>query len=159
MTALDKWETCFVDLVDIASGPSAMGVKITAMPGNHAPPGPSSAIEGADNLGAVPPTNGWMLEFGRTDRLLESTMKGEAAKAGYRVYISGDTLMVDDLKAIPEKYPHVDLMLIHLGGTTIPGPEMSSLMVTMDGKQGVQLVNLIHPDVTVRCRNPLLTHS
>ena len=86
-----------------------------------------------------------MLGFGRMDRLLESTIKGEAAKARYRVYVSGDTLMVDDLKAIPVKYPHVDLMLIHLGGTTIPGPEMPLLM------QGVQLINLIHPDVTVRC--------
>ena len=34
----------------------------------------------------------------------------------YRMYISGDTLMVDDLKTIHEKYPHVELMLIHLGG-------------------------------------------
>lgn len=83
-------------------------------------------------------------------------MKGEVAKAGYWIYISGDTRMVDDLKAIPEKYPHVDLMLIHLGGTTIPG---SDLMVTMNGKQGVQLVNLIHPDVTLRCRHPFLTHG
>jgi hypothetical protein len=50
-------------------------------------------------------------------------------------------------------------MLIHLGGTMIPGPGMPLLMVTMDGKQGVPLVNLLHPDVTVRCRHALPAHS
>jgi hypothetical protein len=78
-----------------------MGVKITAMPAKHAAPGPSSATERANNLGAVPPTNNWMmLEFRRMDRLPESTIKGEEVKAGYSVYISGGTLMVDDLKAV-----------------------------------------------------------
>jgi hypothetical protein len=36
-----------------------------------------------------------------------------------RIYISGDTLMVGDLKAIPEHYKgqNIDLMLIRLSGT------------------------------------------
>lgn len=68
-----------------------------------------------------------------------------------RIYISGDTLMVDDLKQIPERYQgqNIDLMLIHLGGTTIPGPSMPLLMVTMDAKQGLELVQLINPDLTI----------
>jgi len=72
-------------------------------------------------------------------------------KTGYRIYIAGDTLLVDDLKAIPEhlKGQNVDLMLIHLGGTTIPSPSMPLLMVTMDAKQGIQLVKLICPDLTI----------
>jgi L-ascorbate metabolism protein UlaG (beta-lactamase superfamily) len=70
---------------------------------------------------------------------------------GYRIYISGDTLMVDELKEIPKRYAgqNIDLMLIHLGGTTIPSPKMPLLMVTMDAKQGLQLVRLINPDMTI----------
>ena len=68
-----------------------------------------------------------------------------------RIYISGDTLMVDDLKQIPERYKgqNIDLMLVHLGGTTIPSPSMPLLMVTMDAKQGLELVQLINPDLTI----------
>jgi L-ascorbate metabolism protein UlaG (beta-lactamase superfamily) len=40
-------------------------------------------------------------------------------------------------------------MLIHLGGTTIPGPSMPLLMVTMDAKQGVEMMQLINPDLTI----------
>lgn len=72
---------------------------------------------------------------------------------GYRIYISGDTLMVNDLKEIPKRYPDqpIDLMLVHLGGTTVPSPKMSPLavMVTMDAKQGVELLRLIKPDVAI----------
>ena len=67
----------------------------------------------------------------------------------YTIYISGDTLMIPELSEIPKRYPHVDLMLVHLGGTTIPGPSMPLVMVTMDAKQGVELVRLIGPDVVV----------
>ena len=59
--------------------------------------------------------------------------------------------MVDELKEIPERYKsqNIDLMLIHLGGTTIPSPSVPLLMVTMDAKQGLQLVQLIKPDMTI----------
>lgn len=40
-------------------------------------------------------------------------------------------------------------MLIHLGGTTIPSPHVPMLMVTMDAKQGLELIRLIKPDVTI----------
>lgn len=72
---------------------------------------------------------------------------------GYRIYISGDTLMVDELKEIPQRYAgqNIDLMLVHLGGTTIPSPALSplTLMVTMDGKQGLELMRVIRPEVTI----------
>jgi len=75
------------------------------------------------------------------------------ADTAHRIYISGDTLLIDELSQIPERYTHankpIDLMLIHLGGTTIPGPSMPLLMVTMDDKQGIELVRLISPDVTI----------
>lgn len=68
-----------------------------------------------------------------------------------RIYISGDTLMVDELKEIPERYKgqNIDLMLVHLGGTTIPSPSVPLLMLTMDAKQGLELVRLINPDLTI----------
>lgn len=59
--------------------------------------------------------------------------------------------MVDELKEIPEKYrdQEINLMLVHLGGTTIPSPSLPLLMVTMDANQGLQLVRLINPDLTI----------
>jgi hypothetical protein len=35
------------------------------------------------------------------------------------------------------------------GGTTIPGPHLPLLMVTMDGKEGIELMRLVKPDVTI----------
>lgn len=100
-------------------------------------------------MNKVPPTNGWMLELGYTTSSENNTDTNFSC--GYRIYISGDTLMVDELKEIPERYAgqNIDLMLIHLGGTTIPSPKMPLLMVTMDAKQGLQLVQLINPDLTI----------
>lgn len=123
-------------------------VKVTAMPGKHVPPGPLSIAN--DLLQAVPPTNGWVLELGRSDPVSSDGGEGNV-KTGYRIYITGDTLFVDDLKKIPEwlQNEKIDLMLIHLGGTTIPGPSLPLLMVTMDAKQGMQVQNLIDPDVAV----------
>lgn len=68
-----------------------------------------------------------------------------------RIYISGDTLLVPELKEIPTRYAgqNIDLMLIHLGGTTIPSPSVPLLMVTMDAEQGLGLVKLIDPDLTI----------
>jgi L-ascorbate metabolism protein UlaG (beta-lactamase superfamily) len=57
------------------------------------------------------------------------------------MYISGDTLIYDDLKTIPQRFPGVDLALLHLGGTRI----LSTFKVTMDGKDGVQLMQIIQP--------------
>ncbi len=87
-----------------------------------------------------------MLELGSY-----SGKSDESFQCGYRIYISGDTLMVDELKEIPERYTsqNIDLTLVHLGGTTIPSPHMPLLMVTMDAKQGLELVRLIVPDMTI----------
>ena len=61
--------------------------------------------------------------------------------------------MVDELKEIPRRYAgqNIDLMLVHLGGTTIPSPALSplTLMVTMDGKQGLELLQVIQPEMTI----------
>lgn len=119
-------------------------VKVTGMPGKHVPPGPLAAAN--DLLGAVPPTNGWLIE-------LNYSADGSEARdeTGYRIYISGDTLFVDELKEIPQRLKNekIDLMLVHLGGTTIPGPKLPLVMVTMDAEQGIKLMRLMDPDVTI----------
>ena len=56
----------------------------------------------------------------------------------FRIYISGDTLIIDDLREIPQRYPDIDLGLLHLGGTRVLG-----IMVTMDGKQGVDALQIV----------------
>lgn len=123
-------------------------VRVTATPGKHVPPGPIAKVN--ELLGAVPPVNGWLVELGNAKGVAAGGEE-EGFETGYRIYISGDTLMVDDLKEIPKRLQgdKIDLMLVHLGGTTIPGPKMPLLMVTMDGVQGVQLLRLVDPDVTV----------
>jgi len=135
-------------MLDITDGTIKAGkkpaIKVTGMPGKHVPPGLLSIAN--DLLKAVPPTNGWMVELGYS-----SADNDENFENGYRIYISGDTLMIDELKEIPERYKgqNIDLMLIHLGGTTLPSPSVPLLMVTMDAKQGIELVQLIQPDVTI----------
>lgn len=137
-------------LLDIKAGGGEGGkvpaVKVTGMPGKHVPPGPLSVAN--DLLSAVPPTNGWMLELGYKP---SSSASDSDFQSGYRIYISGDTLYVNELEEIPKRYAgqNIDLMLIHLGGTTIPSPKMPLLMVTMDADQGIKLMSLIKPDVTI----------
>ena len=142
---LDFFENAMLDIKgERGEGDKATAIKVTGMPGKHVPPGPLSIAN--DLLAAVPPTNGWMVELGYNPQSSQ-----DAFECGYRIYISGDTLMIDELKEIPERYKdqNIDLMLVHLGGTTIPSPSLPLLMVTMDAKQGVQLMQLIRPDVTI----------
>jgi L-ascorbate metabolism protein UlaG (beta-lactamase superfamily) len=152
--AVEFWEDLLIETTN-AGEKKRPAVKVTGMPGKHVPDGILGTMN--DFVRAVPPTNGWMLELGYSTSASSDASSTEAASedftCGYRIYISGDTLLVSDLAQIPEHYTHagkpIDLMLIHLGGTTIPGPSMPLLMVTMDAKQGVELVKLIRPDLTI----------
>ncbi|KAI9825739.1 MAG: hypothetical protein M1826_006923 [Phylliscum demangeonii] len=156
VTALDTFESCMVTMADGAdkgaagrggTADPAPAMQVTAMPGKHVPPGVLSTVN--DLLGAVPPTNGWMIELGHL--LPSASSSGPRFESGYRIYISGDTLLVDELKQIPVRYAHqpIDLMLVHLGGTTIPSAKLPLLMVTMDAAQGIGLIRLLQPDVTL----------
>jgi L-ascorbate metabolism protein UlaG (beta-lactamase superfamily) len=69
-------------------------LRITAMPGRHGPP--------LSEL-VLPDVMGSLLEF-EVPGLVRSTF-----------YITGDTLVFDDIKEIPRRYPEVDLALLHLG--------------------------------------------
>jgi L-ascorbate metabolism protein UlaG (beta-lactamase superfamily) len=103
----------------------ATRLRVTAMPGRHAP----AAVRRL-----LPPVMGSMLEFG--------PLTGET---GLRVYLSGDTLLIDALRQIPQRYPDIDAAVLHLGGTRLPG----GLMVTMDAQQGTDLMELVNAAVAI----------
>ena len=115
--ALKTWET-----LPITKGEASL--RLTAMPGTHAP-GPLAV--------ALPPVMGSMLEF-RT--------AGDETRL--RLYISGDTLIHEQLREIPRRYPEIDLALLHLGGTKVLG-----IMVTMDAAQGVEAIRIIGPRTAI----------
>jgi L-ascorbate metabolism protein UlaG (beta-lactamase superfamily) len=112
-TALDTWQSVTAKKGDAR-------VQITSMPAKHGPPIVESFL---------PPVMGSMLEFRPAD-----------GRAALRLYITGDTLVFDDLKDIPQRYPDIDLALVHLGGTRIMG-----ILLTMDAEQGVEAIRIINP--------------
>ncbi|HKV57933.1 MAG TPA: MBL fold metallo-hydrolase, partial [Ktedonobacteraceae bacterium] len=59
-------------------------------------------------------------------------------------YISGDTVLYDQLREIPRHFEDIDLALLHLGGTKIMG-----LLLTMNGKQGAQAVRIVAPKLAI----------
>jgi L-ascorbate metabolism protein UlaG (beta-lactamase superfamily) len=105
-------------------------VRITALPGRHAPAGLDVAL---------PDVMGSCLEFygaGGAEEVVGAP--------DLRLYISGDTLMFEGIREIAERVPQLDLALIHLGGTRVFG-----VTVTMDAEQGLELMRTLRPDVTV----------
>ncbi len=80
----------------------------------------------------LPPVMGSILEFARDDAVM------------FRLYISGETLVHDELHEIPARYPDIDLALLHLGGAKVLG-----VLVTMDAEQGVQALRVVRPKVAV----------
>ncbi len=96
-------------------------LRITSMPGLHAP--------GAARM-LLPPVMGSLLEFGPA-----------TGEVQYRLYITGDTLMFDGIQQIARRNRNIDLAVLHLGGTKLPG----GLIVTMDATQGADLVETIRP--------------
>lgn len=62
-------------------------------------------------------------------------------RRSFTLYITGDTLVIEALQEVPRRYSSLDVALLHLGGTRVLG-----IMVTMDGRQGVQLMNIVHPN-------------
>ncbi|BAY31558.1 hypothetical protein NIES2107_34170 [Nostoc carneum NIES-2107] len=115
--ALETWES-----LTVTKGNNSL--RISAMPGRHGP--------GAINA-LLPPVMGSMLEF-----------QNSTKETLYRLYITGDTLLYEELKEIPQKYPDIDLALLHLGGTKIFG-----ILLTMDAMQGVQAIKIIAPHTAI----------
>ncbi|GFE67548.1 MBL fold metallo-hydrolase [Chroococcus sp. FPU101] len=113
---LDTWES-----ISIHKGES--NLKITSMPGRHGPIIIATAL---------PEVMGSILEF------------QEKGQTRFCLYITGDTLIIEQLKEIPKRYPHIDVGLFHLGGTRIFG-----ILVTMDHKQGIEALQIINPHVAI----------
>lgn len=98
-------------------------LRVTSVPGKHAP----------DPLGyLLPSVMGSVLDLVRGGRHV------------LRLYITGDTLLHDRLAEIPQRCPDIDLCLIHLGGTRVAG-----ILLTMDGAQGVQALQVVRPRAAV----------
>ena len=98
-------------------------LRITSVPGVHGP-GPLARV--------LPQVMGSVVELVRGG---ETTWRG---------YISGDTLFRPALGEVLERCGPLDVLIPHLGGTRALG-----LTVTMDGRQGADLVELLKPPVTV----------
>lgn len=111
---LKTWDTLIVERGNTL-------LRVTAMPGRHGPPIVAELL---------PEVMGSLLDFGIKN-----------SPRSYRMYISGDTMVFDDIKDIPRRYPDVDLALLHLGGTRLLG----LVTVTMDAKEGVKMMQLIVP--------------
>ncbi|KAJ5971633.1 uncharacterized protein N7479_001551 [Penicillium vulpinum] len=93
VSALDPFELIEVN-IEGTKGPGQPRLRVTGMPGKHVPP--NRVVEKLNTLANVlPPTNGWMLELGYDTDTADFS-------CGYRIYISGDTVMVDELHEIPK---------------------------------------------------------
>ena len=114
---LETWDSVVVE-----KGSSR--VRLSSMPGQHGP--------GLVDF-AMPSVMGSMLDFEAPDN-----------EQALRLYISGDTLIHDDLEEIPKRFPGVDIALIHLGGTRVMG-----ILVTMDADQGVEIIRVVKPETVI----------
>ncbi len=124
---LERWDELSVEKGDAR-------LRITATPGRHGPPVVSVAL---------PDVIGTILEFGTG-----------TADSGKRLYITGDTLVIDDLKEIPRRFPGIDLAMLHLGGGRVLG-----MLVTMDDEQGVELLRTVEPRVAIPSTTTTTTSS
>jgi L-ascorbate metabolism protein UlaG (beta-lactamase superfamily) len=98
-------------------------LRITSVPGVHGP----------GLLGTLlPPVMGSVLEL----------LRDGAVR--WRGYISGDTLFRRDIGQVLERCGPLDVLIPHLGGTKALG-----FTVTMDGRQGADLVELLRPPLVV----------
>ena len=120
VTALETWQTQTITRGDA-------WITVTATPAKHAPQPLRSLL---------PKVMGSILEVGWD------------GSPRYRMYITGDTLMYDGIKEIAERYPDIDLCVIHLGGTRIAG-----VLLTMDAAQGISALRVVQPRVAVPIHN------
>jgi L-ascorbate metabolism protein UlaG (beta-lactamase superfamily) len=117
---LSSWQTH-----ELTSG--AQTLRITSVPGVHGP-GPLAKV--------LPPVMGSVLELVRGG--------ADGGVVSWRGYISGDTLYRPFLGEVLERCGPLDVVIPHLGGTKALG-----VTVTMDARQGADLVDLLAPRVTV----------
>jgi L-ascorbate metabolism protein UlaG (beta-lactamase superfamily) len=113
---LDVWQSLTIDKGDAQ-------LRITATPARHGPPLVDLVLP--DVMGSI---------------LEASSPHGPTP----RIYISGDTLLIDELQEIPQRFPEIDIALLHLGGTRVLG-----ILVSMDAKQGVEAMRIVDPALAI----------
>jgi L-ascorbate metabolism protein UlaG (beta-lactamase superfamily) len=106
---------------ELASGGQTL--RVTSVPGWHGP-GVVSRL--------LPQVMGSVLELSRD------------GVVSWRGYVTGDTLARPVLAEVLERCGPLDALVPHLGGTRV-GP----FLVTMDGRQGADLIDMLRPPVTV----------
>jgi L-ascorbate metabolism protein UlaG (beta-lactamase superfamily) len=99
-------------------------LRITSVPGVHGP-GPLARL--------LPQVMGSVLELIR-----------DGGAVAWRGFISGDTLYRPQVGELLQRCGPLDVLIPHLGGTKALG-----VTVTMDARQGADLVELLKPPVTV----------
>ncbi len=105
---------------------------ITAVPARHA----------GGALGALlPSVNGHVLDF---------EVGGALA---LRVWLSGDTVLFFGLDQIAERWPDIDVGVLHLGGTRLPAGNAWGPLVTLDGEGGAEAVERVRPRRVVPVHN------
>ncbi len=107
------------DRLEVTKGEARL--RLTATPARHGPAGVAALL---------PRVMGAVLDFGAAPDTPD-----------YRMYITGDTLVYDQIQGIADRFPRIDLALLHLGGTRILGV----VKVTMDGKDGVRMLQVVRP--------------
>jgi L-ascorbate metabolism protein UlaG (beta-lactamase superfamily) len=113
---LDTWQ-------DTVLRRDAEQLRVVALPGIHA-----RGLMGR----LLPPVMGSMLEH---------SVDGAVRR---RVYVSGDTLDGAHLDAVRDRFPGIDVAVVHLGGTRV-----LAHTVTMDGAQGASFLRRIGPTAAV----------
>jgi L-ascorbate metabolism protein UlaG (beta-lactamase superfamily) len=113
---LDVWKS-----LDVEKGSARL--RITATPARHGPRMVDLVLP--DVMGSV----------------LDVTMDDGSAS---RIYITGDTLVIDELREIPRRFPDIDIALLHLGGTRVLG-----ILVSMDAKQGIEAMRIVDPALAI----------
>jgi L-ascorbate metabolism protein UlaG (beta-lactamase superfamily) len=98
-------------------------LRVTSVPGVHGP-GPLKKL--------LPPVMGSVLEWVRDGAV------------SWRGFFTGDSLYRRYLREVLDRCGPLDVVVPDLGGTKIFG-----ITVTMDGRQGADLVQLLEPKVTV----------
>lgn len=108
---------------DVELTRDAWTLRVVSVPGEHGP---------AVVRRVLPTVMGSVLEL------------REGGELRLRVYISGDTLHRPWLAEVLERTGPLDAAVLHLGGTRVAG-----ILVTMDHRQGADLVELLRPGVVV----------
>jgi L-ascorbate metabolism protein UlaG (beta-lactamase superfamily) len=115
--ALATW-----DSLEVQKGEARL--RVTSVPGRHG--------RGANAMQSK--VMGSVLDFGN-----------KPGTPDYRIYISGDTVIYNEMPTIAQRFPGVDLALLHLGGARF----MGMFKVSMDGKDGVEMLQIIQPSKAI----------